>query len=214
MTRNRWSRRQVLAGLFGVPAAAVLAQAAGGAGEQQASPSPSPKSEGASGLAAETESFPRVIKLLGGPGFPDLKGQENWDNTITISADSVTFEFARGKYPPIVAPVRDLTSIVYGQASSRHVGRWVAVGVLLAPIALLGLFHKQRKHNVLVSWQDEAGQDRGAYFEVNKAHFRRLLNTLTYRSGKAVLADQKDRTWLRTQGVAAIADPAEGKSEK
>jgi len=157
--------------------------------------------------AMATESFKGSIKYLGGPGFPDFKGKETWDNNLNLSGTEGVCSFADKTIAPVTFSLSSVTTIVYGQASSRHAGRWVAVGVLFAPIALFGLFHKQRKHNVLISWKSDAGQEGGVFLEVEKGQFRRLLNTLSYRTHKPVFADQEDRKWLLTQGVQAQLDP-------
>jgi hypothetical protein len=163
--------------------------------------------------ASSPERFRGVVKMLGGPGMPDLRGQETWKNDVTISATFVEFVSVKNVFPEFSAPLGRITSITYGQASTRHAVRWVAIGVLLAPIALVGLLHKSRKHTVLVSWMGEDGKERGAYFEIKGDHFRRLLNTLSFRTQKPIYADEEDRKWLLTKGVNAIPDPSEG-SEK
>lgn len=152
------------------------------------------------------ETFHPGIKYLGGVGFPDFKGHESWDNTMTVTADSVLMAFADTTYHPLGFKVADVTRVEYGQAASRHTGRWVALGVLVAPVALFGLFHKSRHHFVAITYND-GGQERGVYFEANKDLFRNLLNTLSYRSGQPIYADEKDRKWLLTQGVMAQLDP-------
>ena len=152
----------------------------------------------------DIQTFHGTIKYLGGIGFPDFKGHESWDNTIT--PDSVQMIFDDPAFHPMGFTVTNITKIEYGQAATRHVGRWVAVGVIFAPIALLGIFHKSRHHFVTISYTD-GGQERGVYFEANKGIVRNLLNTLSYRSKKPVYADEKDKKWLLTEGVLAHLDP-------
>jgi hypothetical protein len=151
------------------------------------------------------QTFQGTIKYLGGVGFPDFKGNESWDNMLTITADSVLMAFADSAIHPRAFACASITKIEYGQAATRHVGRWVAVGVLFAPIALLGIFHKSRHHVVTISYTE--GGERGVYFEANKEVFRNLLNTLSYRSHHPIYADEKDREWLLTQGVMAQLAP-------
>ena len=154
----------------------------------------------------DVQTFHDTIKYLGGIGFPNFKGHESWDNTMTITPDSVQMIFAEAEFHPMSFAVANVTKIEYGQAATRHVGSWVAVGVLLAPIALLGMLHKSRHHFVTVTYSD-GGQERGVYFEANKDIVRNLLNTLSYRSKKPVYADQKDKKWLLTEGVLAQPEP-------
>lgn len=154
----------------------------------------------------EPQIFHGTIKYLGGIGFPDFKGHETWDNLMTITTDSVLMGFNDTNIAPRSFPVGLITRLEYGQAATRHVGRWVAVGILVAPIALLGIVHKQRHHYVTISYAD-SGQDRGVFFEANKDIVRNLLNTLSFRSKMPIYADAEDRKWLITQGVLAQADP-------
>jgi hypothetical protein len=152
------------------------------------------------------KAFRPGIKYLGGIGFPDFHDHETWANGITITADSVISEFADTTFHRIAFPVTGVTKILYGQAASRHVGRWVAVGVLVAPIALLGMFHKSRHHFIALSWMD-GEVERGVYLEANKELFRPLLNTLSFRSGRPIYSSKKDREWLMTKGVVTQLDP-------
>ena len=99
-------------------------------------------------LPSGSEVFPDDIKFLGGAGFPDMKGRESWDNSLVITPDSIVAEFADSAVPRTAIPLTALTQCLYGQAATRHVGAWVAAGVLIAPIALLGILHKSRNHFV------------------------------------------------------------------
>lgn len=164
---------------------------------------------GPAGSEAKPEVFQKgSIKFLGGPGFPDFNGRETWGNELVVSGTEAVCTFADKKLEPVSFALDDVTTILYGQASSRRAGTWVSVGVILAPIALLGLLHKSRKHNILISWKGDAGQDRGVYLQVQGYQLRRLLNTLSYRTAEPVFADATDRKWLLTQGVQAELDPA------
>jgi len=161
-----------------------------------------------------SEVFPDDIKFLGGVGFPDMKGRESWDNSLAITPDSIVAEFADSTVSRTAIPVTALTQCLYGQAASRHVGAWIAAGVLIAPIALLGILHKSRSHFVTISWHEADGKVRGMYFQVKKNDFRRLLNTVSYRGQIPIQADTKDQKWLLTQGVVAQALPSESTEVK
>jgi hypothetical protein len=158
-------------------------------------------------LSARPEAFQNCIKYLGGPGFPDFRGHESWNNSFTLTGSEGICSFGSDTLAPVNFALSGVTSILYGQASSRHVGVWLSVGVIVAPIALLGLLHKSRKHTVLISWKSRDGREGGVYFEVQPDHYRRLLNSLSFQTGKPIYADEKDREWLRTQGVEAMLDP-------
>jgi hypothetical protein len=187
---------------------AVISQTVAGAVSESWAQGDSTRAAQGKPVEAKAEAFTGCIKYLGGPGFPDFKGRESWNNSLVLNSTEGTCAFGDKDTPPITFPMGNVTSIVYGQASSRHAGVWVSVGVIVAPIALIGLLHKGRKHNVLISWKGSDGREGGAYFEVQPDHFRRLLNGLSYMTGKPIYADAKDRQWLLTKGVQAQLDPA------
>jgi hypothetical protein len=158
-------------------------------------------------VAAYGNNFPKGIKYLGGPGFPDHKQiRDSWDNSLNITDSEITFGFRKNLIPSETIPVTSVKRITYGQATTRRVGRWVAVGVLLAPIALIGIFHKSRQHRVLVEWTDDQQRDRGMLMQAHKDQFVGVLNDLTFRTGKPVYADAEDREWLFKSGVKAELD--------
>jgi hypothetical protein len=156
-------------------------------------------------VAGGGQTFRPGIKYLGGMGFPDFHDHETWSNGITVTADSVIFVFSDTAIQSITIPITTLSKILYGQSASRHVGAWIAAGIILAPIALLGIFHKSRHHFILLSWNDGTN-DRGAYFESDGDLFRPLLNALSFRSGKPIFSDEKDHKWLLSQGVVTQID--------
>ena len=153
------------------------------------------------------QHFPKGIKYLGGPGFPDIEDvRDSWDNSLTIDDNSITLGFRKDLIPTEVIPTSSVTRVTYGQATTRRVGRWAAVGFLLAPIALLGLFHKSRQHRVLLEWVDEQKRDRSIFFQVHKDHFVAVLNDLTFRTGEPVYANADDGEWLFDRGVPSELD--------
>lgn len=143
------------------------------------------------------------VKYLGGLGFPSFKGNETWDNALVIGQDSITAVFADSNLTPISFAISQCDDIRYGQAATRHVGRWVALGVLVAPIALLGLLHKSRSHYMTVNWHELDGRKRGMYVQLSKEQFAEVLNAVSHRCDRPVIADAKDGKWLFTKGVAS-----------
>lgn len=158
--------------------------------------------------ATAQDTFHPGIKFLGGIGLPDFNAHEQSDDSLTVTADSIICDFGDTTLTRLAFPVAAVTEIVYGQATTRHVARWVTLGAIVTPYALLGLFHHPRHHFVTVSWM-EGDRERGVYFEADKGLkgdkglIGHLLKTLSYRTGKPILADQKDREFLFTKGVAA-----------
>ncbi len=152
-------------------------------------------------------SFPNGIKYLGGPGYPDHKQVRNsWNNGLHITNTEITFSFNKNLIPSETISLAAVNRITYGQATTRRVGRWIAVGILLAPVALFGMFHKSRQHRVLIEWTDDQERDRGLLMQVHKKHFVGLLNDLSFRSNQPIYADADDREWLFRSGVKAELD--------
>jgi len=156
----------------------------------------------------QANSFPKGIKYLGGPGFPDNKKvKDSWDNSLNVTDKEITLGFRKNLIPSETFPVASVKRITYGQATTRRVGQWVALGVLLAPVALIGIFHKSRQHRVLVEWTDAQQRDRAMLMQVDKKYFVGVLNDLTFRTGKPIYADADDKEWLFKSGVKAELDP-------
>jgi hypothetical protein len=152
-------------------------------------------------------SFPKGIKYLGGPGFPDNKQvKDSWDNSLNITDGEITFGFRKNLIPTEVVPNSSVKRITYGQATTRRVGKWVAVGIIVAPIALLGMLHKSRQHRVLVEWTDSQQRDRGMLMQVDKKYFVGVLNDLSFLTKKPIYADADDKEWLFKSGVKSELD--------
>jgi hypothetical protein len=147
------------------------------------------------------------IKYLGGPGFPDNKQiKDSWDNSLSITEKDITFGFRKNLIPPHNVAISSVKRITYGQATTRRVGKWVALGVVVAPVALLGIFHKSRQHRVLIEWTDDQQRERGMLMQVDKNYFAGVLNDFAFRTGKPILADEEDKEWLFRNGVKAELD--------
>ncbi len=128
--------------------------------------------------SAYGENFPKGIKYLGGAGFADediKKVRKSWDNRLYVTEKEVTFGFKKDVIPPVTIPVDRVTRLTYGQATTRRVAKWVAVGVLLAPIALVGILHKSRQHLILVEWTDDQNRERGLQMKAHKKQFKGIL---------------------------------------
>ena len=158
---------------------------------------------------AQCETFKKGIKYLGGAGFPDKKGiRDSWDNGMNVTEKEITFSFRKNLLPTETVATSAISKITYGQATTRRVGKWVAVGVILAPVALAGIFHKSRQHRILLEWTDSQQRERGILMQAHKDIFVTLLNDLAFRSGQPIFADADDREWLFRNGVKAELDSA------
>ncbi|MFY9556580.1 MAG: hypothetical protein WAV47_17850, partial [Blastocatellia bacterium] len=85
------------------------------------------------------------IRYQGGSVATTVK-PDDWDNTLTVTSEEITLKLKDGKTQK-VDPKR-VTGLSYGQEAHRRVGTMIALAVLVAPLALFGLFHKTRKHYI------------------------------------------------------------------
>jgi len=97
----------------------------------------------------------------------------------TRSESSFTFSPGKKNATELTVPYKDITALEYGQKA----GRRVAVAVLVSPLAL---FSKKRNHYLTITYNDRAGKEQAAVFELGKDIVRTTLKVLEVRSGKAV----------------------------
>src|SRR5688572_15090632 len=69
---------------------------------------------------------------------------KDWNNKLTVASGAITFTLKDGQ--TLTIDPKNVTGLSYGQEAHRRVGTMVALGILLAPLALFGLFHKTRQH--------------------------------------------------------------------
>ncbi len=109
------------------------------------------------------------------------------------TANDTTLVFTPDKKgtSPVSIPYGAITELEYGQKA----GRRVAVAILVSPIAL---FSKKRKHYFTISYNDAAGKEQAAVFELGKDIVRTTLKIVETRSGKDIKYQDED---ARKSGV-------------
>lgn len=103
----------------------------------------------------------------------------------TAAEDVVTFTPDKKDQAPLAIPYKAITELEYGQKA----GRRVAVGILISPWAL---FSKKRNHYLTVTYNDAAGKEQAAVFELGKDIVRTTVKILETRSGKDVVYQDED----------------------
>lgn len=93
---------------------------------------------------AEGNSFDKV--RYNGGSVDSKVDPKDWNNHLTVTSDLITLALKDGKKLEI--PPKSVTSLSYGQEAHRRVGTMVALAILVAPVALFGLFHKTRLHYI------------------------------------------------------------------
>jgi len=106
-----------------------------------------------------------------------LTVKEKTEGTLsTQGATDVVFEAKGAK---VAIQYASITELEYGQKA----GRRVAVAVFVSPLAL---FSKKRNHFLTITFNDSAGKEQAAVFELGKDIVRTTLKVLEVRSGKEV----------------------------
>jgi len=132
----------------------------------------------------------------------------DWDNKLTVTSDLITFELKDGQKLEI--PTKDVTSLSYGQEAHRRVGTMVALGIIVAPIALFGLFHKTRLHFIGIEYTIE-GKNGGLLLQGHKDNYRAILQALESTTHAPLSVAEKDREFVpATVNPKVVKDSDEG----
>jgi hypothetical protein len=141
---------------------------------------------------AQGNTFDRV-RYNGGSVASNVSAKD-WGNELTVTSDRVTLALKDGRKVEI-AP-KSITSLSYGQEAHRRVGTMIALAVLVAPVALFGLFHKTRLHFIGIQWKTPGGKTSGILLQGDKNNYRAILVALQGVSGVPVSVAPKDREFL------------------
>src|SRR5215475_11440521 len=141
---------------------------------------------------ADGNSFDRV-RYNGGSVDSKVDPKE-WHNQLTITSDAITLKLKDGK--SVVIPPKSVTSLSYGQEAHRRVGTMVALAVLVAPVALFGLFHKTRLHYIGIQYTTPDNKTAGILLQGDKDNYRAMLVALQGVTGAPVSVADKDREFL------------------
>src|SRR5437667_9441768 len=152
-------------------------------------------------------SFDRV-RYNGGSVDSKVDPKE-WKNTLTVTSDFITLSLKDGKKLQI--PSKSVTSLSYGQEAHRRVGTMIALAILVAPVALFGLFHKTRLHYIGVQYATPDNKTAGILLQGDKDNYRAILVALQGVSGVPVAVGEKDREFIP---VGVKTDVAKGSEEK
>lgn len=150
-------------------------------------------------LYAQGNTFDK-IRYNGGTVATTVKPKE-WDNRLTVTSDLIKLELKDGQKLEIdPASVKMLS---YGQEAHRRVGTFVALGILVAPLALFGLFHKTRLHYVGVEYTTEEGKPSALLLQAHKKNYRAVLMALRGATGAPVSVAEQDRKFVPT-GIETV----------
>ncbi len=119
---------------------------------------------------------------------------KDWDNRLIITSDRISLFLDDGKTVDI--PSNSVTSLSYGQEAHRRVGTMVALSVLVAPVALFGLFHKTRLHYIGIQYAVPDNKTAGILLQGDKDNYRAILVALQGVTGVPVTVGEKDREFV------------------
>ena len=137
-------------------------------------------------------SFDRV-RYNGGSVDSKVDPKE-WKNTLTVNSDFITLSLKDGRKLQI--PPKSVTSLSYGQEAHRRVGTMIALAILVAPVALFGLFHKTRLHYIGIQYTDSANKSAGILLQGDKDNYRAILVALQGVTSIPVVVSEKDREFV------------------
>lgn len=156
---------------------------------------------------AQGNSFDKV--RYNGGSVDSKVDPKDWNNHLTVSSDMITLALKDGK--KLEVPPKSVTSLSYGQEAHRRVGTMVALAILVAPVALFGLFHKTRLHYIGVQYTTSDNKTAGILLQGDKDNYRAILVALQGVTGVPVAVGEKDREFIP---VGVKTDVTKGTDEK
>lgn len=159
-----------------------------------------------------------------GNSFKDIRYQggtlqtkvhpDDWGNRLTVTSDEIKLDLKDGQTYKI-DPKR-VTGLSYGQEAHRRVGTMILLGILVAPLALFGLFHKTRLHYVGLEFSTEDGKKAGMLLQAHKDNYKAVLVALRGATGAPIAVAPDDRKYVPANVEVVIADSSErdGKGKK
>jgi len=133
-----------------------------------------------------------------GGSVPSTVSPKDWNNRMTVTPDVVTLELKGEKktLQKFEIPSKSITSLSYGQEAHRRVGTMIALAVLVAPVALFGLFHKTRLHYIGVQYKLPEGKSGGILLQGDKDNYRAILVALQGVANVPVSVAEKERSFV------------------
>jgi hypothetical protein len=150
-----------------------------------------------------------------GGSFASKVSPKDWDNKLTVSPDMIVLEL-KGEKKSVdkleIVP-KSVTGLSYGQEAHRRVGTMIALAVLVAPVALFGLFHKTRLHYIGINYTTPDGKSGGILLQGDKDNYRAMLVALQGVSGVPVSVSEKEREFVPV-GVKSDTVKAAAETDK
>src|SRR4029079_1818252 len=97
-----------------------------------------------------------------------VTGLKEKAEAVLVTSDETVLRFNAKKDGTVDIPYAQIQSLEYGQKAGRRVG----VAIMVSPLAL---FSKKRNHFLTIGYNDAAGKDQSAVFELGKDVIRTAL---------------------------------------
>lgn len=156
---------------------------------------------------AQGNSFDKV--RYNGGSVDSKVDPKDWHNQLTVTPDLITLALKGGKRVEI--PPKSVISLSYGQEAHRRVGTMIALAILVAPVALFGLFHKTRLHYIGLQYTTPDSKTGGILLQGDKDNYRAILVALQGVTGVPVAVGEKDREFVP---VSVRTESAKSPEEK
>lgn len=148
-------------------------------------------------VLAEASTWTKV-RYNGGPVETKVDPKD-WNNEFSVTPESITMKLNDGQ--SVAISPRWVTELTYGQEARRHVALMTSLGILVAPLALFGLFHKQRLHFIGIEYArvDSMSADStkgGLLIQGADQNYRQILFSLKTVTGKPVQTTAEDAKYV------------------
>jgi len=130
------------------------------------------------------------VRYLGG-SLETKTDKDEWTHNLIILSDEIRIELKDGQ--KLSVDPKSVTSISYGREATRHVARWVTLGILVSPIAAFGLFNENVQHYVSIEYETAEGKKGGLLIQAHKDNYRNLLALLRGATGKEIETEKKNQ---------------------
>lgn len=165
----------------------------------------------ASAVYGEGNTFTKV--RYNGGSVPSKVDPKDWGNKLTVTSDTIALELKGEKkhFDKFEIPSKSVTAISYGQEAHRRVGTMIALAVLVAPVALFGLFHKTRLHYISIQYTTPDGKNGGILLQGDKDNYRAMLVALQGVANVPVSVSEKDRDFVPVTVKSTVTKASESK---
>lgn len=133
------------------------------------------------------------VRYNGGPVQTKVDPKD-WNNTFSVTPELIELTLNDGQVVSL-AP-RNVTALTYGQEAHRHVALMTSLGIVLTPLALFGLFHKQRLHFIGLEYTTPDSTRGGLLIQGANDNYRAILFSLKSVTGLSVQAGPEDAKYI------------------